>query len=207
MQQTISSTRQRLRKARNDIPTTTRRYYNRLIHQHLLTSGLFNRRARIAGYLANDGEPSIDPLIQKQHKANRPFYLPTLRKKKLVFKPYLNSDALVHNRFNIPEPVGHQYFNPKYLNIMLMPLVGFDEQGNRLGMGGGFYDRTLSFTLRPCCTKQPLLIGVAYSQQKVNQLQSQAWDIPLDAVITEQGVQCFSNRSKALLRSTRAKKI
>ncbi|MBQ0724144.1 MAG: 5-formyltetrahydrofolate cyclo-ligase [Cycloclasticus sp.] len=200
MQQTISSTRLRLRKSRNDIPPTTRRRYNRLIHQHLLTSGLFNRGSRIAGYLAYDGEPSIDLIIQRQHKANRPFYLPALRKQQLTFKAYRFNDTLANNKFNIPEPTGHQSFNPKYLNTILMPLVGFDGHGNRLGMGGGFYDRTLRFTLPASCKKHPLLIGIAYSQQKVNRLLKQPWDIPLDAVITEQGLQCFSIKSLSLLR-------
>lgn len=202
MQQSISSTRLRLRKSRNDIHPTTRRRYNRLIHQHLLASGLFNRNARIAGYLANDGEPSIDLMIQSQHKANRAVYLPALRKQQLSFKPYRFNDRLMNNKFNIPEPIGHQCFSPKYLNIILMPLVGFDEHGNRLGMGGGFYDRTLRFTLRASCKKRPLLIGIAYSQQKVDKLHKQAWDIPLDAVMTEQGLQCFSIKSQSLLRPT-----
>ena len=201
MQQTISSTRLRLRKSRNDLPPTTRRWYSHLIHQHLLTSGLVIRSAYMAGYLANDGEPSIDPIIQKQHKANRPVYLPSLRKQQLVFKPYFNNGTLANNKFNIPEPVGHQYFNPKYLNIILMPLVGFDEQGNRLGMGGGYYDRTLNFALRSSCKKRPLLIGIAYSQQRVAKLQKQRWDIPLDAVVTELGLVFFSTRAKTQLRS------
>ncbi len=70
------------------------------------------------------------------------------------------------------------------LDIILLPLVGFDRYGNRLGMGGGFYDRTLA-RLNHCDMKRPLLIGLAHHCQEVEQLQTQSWDIPLDIIATD----------------------
>jgi 5-formyltetrahydrofolate cyclo-ligase len=74
-----------------------------------------------------------------------------------------------------------------------MPLVGFDKAGNRLGMGGGFYDRSFAFKQkRHSC--QPKLIGLAHSIQQVDNLSVQGWDIPVDNIVTELGVSRFINR-------------
>lgn len=202
MAQSITSLRRTLRQLRNNIPPATRRRFDFSIHQNLLDSGILLRSGSLAGYFANDGEPSIDLLLQALTKRNRPYHLPVLKKQKLIFKSYVPGDPLKHNAFNILEPTCEQYITAKYLSAILMPLVGFDHQGNRLGMGGGYYDRTLNFMRNPLCKKAPLLIGVAYSLQAVETLHRQPWDIPLDAVITEDGLTCFSAKARQLLRST-----
>lgn len=91
------------------------------------------------------------------------------------------------NQYGISEPdipISHQ-LKPIELDIVLMPLVAFDLNGNRLGMGGGFYDRSFSFLMRRKSNKKPRLIGVAYDFQEIETLDSDSWDVPLDAVVTE----------------------
>lgn len=96
---------------------------------------------------------------------------------------------LVPNRFGIPEPQqGPAHKLPTHLlDVVLMPLVGFDRAGSRLGMGGGFYDTTFAFKQQNPKGK-PLLIGLAHSCQEVDSLQADNWDIPLGAIATEKEV-------------------
>ncbi|HIF18801.1 MAG TPA: 5-formyltetrahydrofolate cyclo-ligase [Cycloclasticus sp.] len=200
MQQSTSSLRQSLRKQRQALSKSTREHFDYSIQQTLLNSGVLLRFSSIAGYLSNNGEPSIHSLIQTCSDINRPFYLPVLKKKSLAFASYTKGNELTNNAFNIPEPSNQRTLAAKFLSVILVPLVGFDHQGNRLGMGGGFYDHALNFMLNPACTKRPLLIGIAYSLQKVDSINRYAWDIPLDAVITEEGLSTFSVKARQLLR-------
>jgi len=195
-----SSLRKTLRQSRRNIALAQRERLDFLINQNIQKSGLFLRSNYIASYLANDGEPSVNFSIQSFSKTKK-HYLPVINKKQLKFAQYTFGDPLVTNTFNIAEPSIKQFLPTKLLSIILAPLVGFDNQGNRLGMGGGYYDRSLQFMSRQECKKKPLLIGIAYSLQEVEKIQSRHWDIPLDAVITENGVTCFSTLGKQLLRS------
>ncbi len=87
------------------------------------------------------------------------------------------------NCYGILEPKQQQAIPIEDLDILFVPLVAFDDELNRLGMGGGYYDRALSRSPRP---RRPLLIGLAHQGQKVAQLNTQYWDIPLDMVLTDQ---------------------
>lgn len=195
-----SSLRLSLRNQRRALSLSTRQHFDDNIHQTLLSSAILLRFSSIAGYLSNNGEPSINAFMQHSCRVNRPFYLPVLNKQSLVFAHYKWGEQLINNRFNIPEPIAEHRFPAKFLSVVLMPLVAFDSQGNRMGMGGGYYDRTLAFMRHATCKKKPLLIGIAYSLQEVDRLVSQPWDIPLDAVITEKGLIAFSIKAKQLLR-------
>ena len=88
------------------------------------------------------------------------------------------------NRFGIDEPISTEILNANQMNIIFIPLVGFDEFKNRIGMGGGFYDRTLAFKKRQQNYKNPKLYGLAFDCQQVEKLETQDWDVPLDAIIT-----------------------
>lgn len=145
---------------------------------------------RIAYYLANDGEISPQTAISKAEKRGQQTYLPVLHPLKynrLYFTSHRNQPQLRPNRFGIAEPqLGKNPIAPVWtLDIILLPLVGFDRAGNRMGMGGGFYDRTLA-RLNNSAMKRPLLIGLAHHCQEVEQLQAQSWDIPLDIIATDQ---------------------
>ncbi len=163
-----------------------------LLLRHLMKMPQFMRAHHIALYVANDGE--IDPvLISRQlWKMEKHTYLPVLRpgkSKDLWFVEFTADTPLAPNRYGIAEP-DHRYGHrlpANLLDVVLMPLVGFDTSGARLGMGGGFYDTTFAFKHKKTVGK-PYLIGLAHSCQQVEQLSTDSWDIPLFAIATEAGV-------------------
>jgi 5-formyltetrahydrofolate cyclo-ligase len=81
--------------------------------------------------------------------------------------------------------VHRQRIQPLALDLVLTPLVGFDHKGNRLGMGGGYYDRSFAFLLRRQNWKKPRLVGLAYDFQQLDKLPAKNWDVPLTAVATD----------------------
>lgn len=147
-----------------------------------------SRARHIALYLPNDGE--IDPraFIAAAHQRNLTIYLPVLHPvlgNQLWFYRLDSRTRLRPNRFGIPEPARRNAPRraPWALDAVLMPLVGFDRQGGRLGMGGGFYDRTFAFK-HGAAHRPPALIGLAHDIQQVELLPVASWDVPMDAVIT-----------------------
>ena len=117
-------------------------------------------------------------------------YLPVLAPAysgKLWFVRYQPHSRMVKNKFGIPEPVAHQRqrISTGALDLVLTPLVGFDNQGNRLGMGGGYYDRTFAFLNNRKHLKKPHLLGLAYETQRLEKLACEAWDVQLHSVATE----------------------
>ena len=149
------------------------------------------RRARhIAVYLPNDGEidPSVYVSLARQRGLH--FYLPVLHPVhtgRLVFSPFTDDTPLMPNRFGIPEPAFSDGLKrpPWALDAVLFPLVGFDDAGGRLGMGGGFYDRTFAFT-RQRPRLAPKLIGLAHECQRVSELPTASWDVPLHSITTDE---------------------
>lgn len=156
----------------------------RLSHQPL-----FLRSQRIAFYLPNDGEIDPMPLLHLAWQQGKQCYLPVLMpdgENSLCFIRYDKHTTLIQNRFGIAEPdtKNAEQILAQDLDLVLMPLVAFDASGNRMGMGGGFYDRTFAFKQhRP--GHHPYLLGLAHSCQQVDQLHSEHWDIPLHGIATE----------------------
>ncbi len=157
---------------------------------------LFRRGRHIAFYLANDGELDIAPLLQRAWDMGKVCYLPVITPgKSLWFAPYADGDPLALNRFGIPEPTrpGLPLVGARLLDVILAPLVAFDDKGHRLGMGGGFYDRTLSFLRHRHAWRKPRVVGVAHDLQRVAALSAEAWDVPLDGVATDRRLYLFNN--------------
>lgn len=139
-------------------------------------------------YLANDGE--LDPMLLIEYfwSIGKQVYLPVLHpfaKGYLLFIKFTVKTLLVPNRFGIPEPrLCKEHIIPlNELDVVMTPLVAFDLAGNRLGMGGGFYDRTLS-QLNGINNEGPYLMGIAHDLQQVSELPCEAWDIPLAEIVT-----------------------
>ncbi len=151
----------------------------------------FHNSRRIACYLSNDGEINPHYIIEAAWQARKQVYIPVLSpfQHKLYFAPYAKDSRLETNRFGIPEPVckPSQWIRPWQLNLMLLPLVAFDESGNRLGMGGGFYDRSLAY-LKHRNHHRPRLIGLAHELQRTSSLKINSWDIPLHMIATEERI-------------------
>ena len=165
--------------------------------EHIASSRYFLNSQHIAFYLPNDGETDLQPLIEYAWQMKKQCYLPVLglrNSRRLWFLPYQAETNLIPNRFGIPEPQHanrDRLLKPFTLDLILMPLVAFDSQGNRLGMGGGFYDRTLGFLIHRQHWHKPRLFGTAFSFQHVTRLDRQPWDVPLDGIATEQDITLF----------------
>lgn len=164
---------------------------NQLAHQ-VIHHRYFLNCKRIACYLANDGE--IDPfyIIEQAWALDKQVYLPVLSplKNSLLFAPFEPGSMMRTNKFGILEPDCHPKHRIKAqrLDMALLPLVAFDEHGNRLGMGGGFYDRSLAHLKHRQHARKPHLIGLAHECQKTEKISAQSWDIPLDVIVTEKRV-------------------
>ncbi|WP_289102885.1 5-formyltetrahydrofolate cyclo-ligase [uncultured Marinobacter sp.] len=188
---TLSRTelRKHLRRKRRSLSFEQQQQASEQLALNLLKHPDLHRARHIGIYLANDGE--IDPhlYIDLARRKGVHFYLPILHPiypGKLVFSPYFDGIRLSANRFGIPEPpFPRSRRRPAWaLDAVLFPLVGFDESGGRLGMGGGFYDRTFAFSrIRPGMA--PKLIGLAHDFQKVRELPIEPWDVPLHGVVTD----------------------
>lgn len=183
--------RQQIRKHRRALNDLEREQASFLLCERIASSREFQKSKHIAFYLANDGEIDLSLLIEHAWQQGKCCYLPVLAEpnsQRLWFIPYTASTKLINNRFGIPEPIhSHKMRLRKTLSLdlILMPLVAFDSQGNRVGMGGGFYDRTLAFLKHRKYWHKPNLLGVAYEFQKQTQLEVKPWDIPLQAIATD----------------------
>ena len=181
--------RQLKRAQRRLLSSRTQLQHSQALRQNTAKEKTWRYSQHIALYLASDSE--IDPYLLIEHARflGKKVYLPILAplKNSLYFAPYEAGAPLKRNRFNILEPACHQskWKTASQLDLLLLPLVAFDVHGNRIGMGGGFYDRTLAYRQHRRFWKKPTLVGLAHEIQKVGQLNNQSWDIPLDYIITE----------------------
>lgn len=183
-----------LRRQRQALSQHEQRFAARRLCQQLKTLPEIRRARRLSLYLPVNGEIDPMPLLPWLRKRNVEVYLPVLRPfsaNTLWFVAYRPGTPMVKNRFGIWEPdlrFGAQRRNrlPAWaLDTLIVPLVGFDNNANRMGMGGGFYDRSLAFMHRP--GPSPTLIGVAHACQQVASLPVEPWDVPLQAVVSDQG--------------------
>ena len=138
-------------------------------------------------YLRQDGELDLAPVIAQGRERGVAFAAPVLAGGALRFAAYRADEPLRRGRYGLLEPAKPLPMRP---TLVLVPVVAFDARGNRLGMGGGHYDRY--FALHP----QVQRIGVAHECQRAGELPVDAWDVRLDAVVTEQGLQWFDNRKR-----------
>ena len=147
------------------------------------------RRCRHIGvYLHVGSELSTTPLIDALRRRGCALYVPvTLAEPgQMRFARFTSHARLRRKRYGIREPASRSAWVMRArLDAVILPLVGFDAQGHRLGTGGGYYDRWLA---RPRVGRRPLLLGYAFSIQQVERLPLEPWDRRLDAVVTERGV-------------------
>ena len=176
-----------MRRRRRALSTADRRAASRALSRRLAGTRWFANSRTIAVYLPNDGEIDLTPLVVRAWSMGKRTYLPRLFGPKLWFLPFNTRSVLSGNRFAIPEPVepAHRRIHPLFLDLVLFPLVAFDERGNRLGMGAGYYDRTFEAVRRRTAWRGPKRVGVAYEIQKVPSLPAADWDIGLDAIVTD----------------------
>ena len=178
----MKTLRQSIRIQRRLISASDRDKFAKRLLPQVQKIANFKNGQKIAIYLPNDGE--IDTKYIYNFLKNKDFsiYLPILDDKSLKFAEV--GKNFIKNQYGIDEPAFTQVLNAEQMDFIFMPLVGFDTDKNRIGMGGGYYDRTLAFKKEQEANKKPMLIGLAFDCQQADQLESQDWDVPLDAVVT-----------------------
>lgn len=181
--------RRSLRQARASVPKSVRRQAGHSVERLALSHRLIASKCRIGLYMPAKGELDCLPLLNRALWLGAECYLPIVphhSQKKLWFTRLRDGRHWTVNRFGIQE-FGHRHdkYRAAWLDVLFMPLLGFDLRGYRMGMGGGFYDASLAFLTRRRRWRRPLLIGLAFEAQRVDRLPEDPWDVPLDGVLTE----------------------
>ena len=184
-----ASPRSRARSRRRELPPSERSLADAAIVRHINAMPAFRRARRIALFFAFDGEPDISKLIRLDQP--REFFAPVIAGGEMHFAVIGAEFEFELNQYGIPEPRPVELIDPRSLDLVLTPLVAFDDAGNRLGMGAGYYDRCFAFLGQRKSWFSPKLVGVGYSVQRVDPISAEPWDIPLWGVITEQGFKGF----------------
>ena len=159
----------------------------------------YHTDARVAGYWAVNGELALNLAIPPLLSRGQQFLLPVLGPdRQLRFAPWQAGDPVEPNRHGIPEPARiERPLAPFQLDLVLVPLLAFDRRGQRLGYGGGWYDRSFAFLAEQQRPTEPLLVGVAYDFQEQDAIAPEAWDVALDFVATDRElIDCHAERQR-----------
>jgi len=179
--------RRDLRERRRAIPAQARIAAAEQLAGRLLALPFAPEAGAVAGYWATDGEIALHAWQLRLPPAVS-YCLPVIGDDAVLrFAPWRPGAPLVSNRFGIPEPdvSSGMLLDPTELALVVMPLVGFDAGGNRLGMGGGWYDRGFAFRNAAASAPRPWLVGAGFAMQQLDAIEPAAWDVPMDAVCTE----------------------
>jgi len=194
MTETLSrpALRRLLRNRRRALSQSEQQRAAKALYRQLSQHPLLRRARHVALYLPQDGEIDPRPLLHALWQRRKQAYLPLLShwpKSLMRFQRIDRGEKLHKGRFGIlqPRPNPARQRKTWAIDLLLLPLVGFDAFGGRLGMGGGFYDRALSFRSRRQHGQKPLLLGLAHECQKVQRLNLAPWDVPLLATLTDAG--------------------
>lgn len=197
MQQSKFDIRRQMRQQRRSLSPRERAWAAEKLASHLLRASLFRRARRIACFISADGEIDTKPIIHAAWQLRKEVFLPVLATPgppRLWFRPYRHDTPMLRNHYGIPEPRTGPRLDGRTLDLVLTPLVAFDDQGHRLGMGGGYYDRTFA-DLHHLRWQRPRLLGLAYAFQRLDTLPAEPWDVPLWGVVTERGLRRFQKNN------------
>ncbi|MEC9375709.1 MAG: 5-formyltetrahydrofolate cyclo-ligase [Pseudomonadota bacterium] len=182
--------RSSIKAERSNLSRENSRALSNQITKKLWRSGIINNVTNLGIYLAIGGEVNCSNIITEANLRKISIFVPVLWSQKLMFAPLNKDTKFVLNRYGISEPSlpNCKKKQAKSLDAVIVPTLGFDKHTNRIGMGGGYYDRSFSFRKRRKIWKKPLLIGLAYSFQQLKHIPIEDWDVPLDIVVTEQEI-------------------
>jgi len=190
----IRAERRRLRALRLAMPRDRRVAAERAIATALRRLRVFRRGRRAAVYLAMPGEVSLAATLPGALRHGAELYAPQIRSRRLLHMRFVRlrgGATLRPNAFGIAEPTGGapDSLPPLHLDVILVPVVGFDRDGNRLGMGAGYYDRALRRRRDGARNwRRPRLVGLAFACQEVAKIEPSPWDVRLDLVVTERAI-------------------
>lgn len=185
-----NSLRQKILAKRRQVTAKESAQAGLSILKNIMQMNVFKRTVNVASYISLSGElctQDMNEYFMTRHHLCLPFMV-TGQKGKMDFYSFKKGDELVENRFHILEPknLPENLISEDKIDVIIVPLVAFDNKGNRMGMGGGYYDRMLKKVRKDC-----LVIGVAYEFQLVDELLVEEWDMPMDIVITEKNCYKF----------------
>jgi 5-formyltetrahydrofolate cyclo-ligase len=185
----LATLRRSLKQARQALSTDERATAAAQAIERIRRLPCYRRAQRLAAFIGSKGELDPSPLMQQAQRDGKAVYLPVLHPfigGRLWFCRWHDDGVLRANRFGIPEPIPNasSLIAARDLDLVVMPLLGFDEQCHRLGMGGGYYDRTFAFTRRLQVMRGPLLIGFAHEMQRLQTLDARPWDIQPHLIAT-----------------------
>jgi 5-formyltetrahydrofolate cyclo-ligase len=176
-----------MKQRRRELAPTQIRDASAQVSRQLWRLPAMQRARRIAIYMSVAGEIDCDQIVKTAWLRKIETFAPILMGKRLIFAPLKKHTRTTPNRYHIPEPTHsrRQCIKSSQLDVVIVPVLAFDKDNNRLGMGGGFYDRSFAYMKHRQKLQRPLLIGVAYDFQRVPKLQAEPWDVQLHAVITD----------------------
>jgi 5-formyltetrahydrofolate cyclo-ligase len=194
------SLRASLRARRRAVPAAERAHAARQVARHADRILHLRCGQRIGIYAATAEELDTSCLLALALRRGCLVYLPRIDPRSHVramcfARITAAARAVRSNRFGIVEPDGPRLASTRLLDVVFLPLVGFDRHGIRLGMGGGYYDRAFGFRRLRASWHAPLLVGIGYASQEVKRITPAAHDVPLDLVITERGAICSTRGS------------
>ena len=179
--------RREIRAQRLALPDREARVAARRAVHRLWSLPVLTRARSLALYLPLGGELDCTPLALQAWQRGRTVFLPVIAGAALRFAPFSPDSKLRPNRFGILEPVtpACHWRTARQLDVIVAPVVAFDAEGHRLGMGGGYYDRTLAYLMGRSCSRRPHFVALAFEMQRTATLPTATWDVRLDAVVTE----------------------
>ena len=179
--------RRELRQRRAALSPEEQAAVSAAVGSQLAKIAALSRSPVVGGYRAIRGEVDIDAALSRLHDDGAMVTVPRVSGEHMDFLPWTSGSETITGSFGIDEPIHGEPVQFSRHDVVLVPLVAFDETGQRLGQGGGFYDRAIA----AAGAARPLLIGVAHAFQQVRSVPVEAWDMPLDAVVTEERVHEF----------------
>ena len=186
--------RKHLRAQRRSLSTTDHGYRSRLAAKAVAGLPVFRAGKRVALYLPFDRETDTAALIAAARRRGVRLFVPVIvdrRHSRIRFYPFDGKTRRGVFGIAVPSSLAHPTAS-RWLNLIVVPLVGVDALGRRLGMGGGFYDRALEFRRRRRRWPGPRLVGLAFDCQRTDASFAEPWDLRLDSLATESGLRHYS---------------
>lgn len=180
--------REMILSKRKEVSLVQQAHCSEVLGKVVSALSIFTKSQHIAAYWPHQGEISPLPLLKLAFSLQKKCYLPIVQNDLLSFIEYQENDPLIKGAYGVLEPLhSKQAFAAENLDLVLLPLLAFDEKGRRLGYGKGFYDKTFAF-LKDHSKLKPYLLGLAYHWQQVQSLPFDPWDIALNGIATENEV-------------------
>lgn len=169
----------------------SRRAAERAIAARVRALAAFAKARTVGVYFAFDGEPALEPLLTICRQLGKRIAAPVLDRRNLAFVCLPEAPVFAANRLGIDEPASAEHISTRSLDLVLTPLVAFDDRGARIGVGGGYYDRCFAYLATRRAWRRPKLVGIAYEFQHLVHIDAEPWDVPLWGAVTEAGSYRF----------------